>query len=237
MSSARDFHEALAREASERHVWSHKSKPPRALPASLYSQNGADCKASPLQGQAAAPQPIHQPPAGRVIPIDRECTPSAEREGSKLGSEAGPLQGLGAAAPLQRQRELRLKRKIDQAHGLLDRLEAKSSALAREIKRLQQTKTFTEARIERIEERAVTEMEAAGLAQATGIVHAWRAQPAAKPALEVVNEKLVPRKFTKPNPGEKPDKIAIKAALDADRDLDPAAWGCVLKLTTSLIRR
>jgi hypothetical protein len=145
---------------------------------------------------------------------------------------------LHAEASAERAAELRLKRKLDQADVLLNRLEELDATLAAEIASLERTRKHKAARRGRIEERALEEMEAAGLGQALGIRSTWRAQQAGVAALVVNDEQKVPRQFMKtPKPGKSiPDKLAIKNALDANRELDPADWGCALGVKTSLIR-
>jgi hypothetical protein len=142
-----------------------------------------------------------------------------------------------AEAASQRDAEARLKRKVEQANAVLDRLEERASYQAAVIKAMTRRKAATLARIERIEDRILREMDAAGLTEVTGIRSKMRSQLAAA-ALEIVDESLIPRMYfnTPKAPPATPDKVAIKKALAADDDLDPRDWGCKLTSKVSLVR-
>jgi hypothetical protein len=134
--------------------------------------------------------------------------------------------------------ESALKRIVERANDVLDALEAREVSLASQIKALQKRKAANAARIERIEDRALTLMQEAGLTTLAGVRCSWRSQPAAA-ALDIVDETLIPRSYfnTPKTPPATPDKVAIKKALAADDELDPAAWGCKLTSKISLIRK
>jgi hypothetical protein len=143
-----------------------------------------------------------------------------------------------AAAATEAQAQARLKNVVERTNGVLDRLELRQSSLAAEIKRLTKQKNATAARIERIEDKALTLMHEAGLTQVAGIRCNFRAQQAAA-ALEVTDETKIPAEYLRQpkTPPPEPDKVAIKKALAEDDEIDPAAWGCRLTSRTSLIRK
>lgn len=145
---------------------------------------------------------------------------------------------LRAASEQARETEARLKRKVEQANTILDRLEARAVTQAAAQRELAKRKAATLARIERIEDAILTEMHNAGLEKISGLRCTMRSQPAAA-SLEIVNSLLIPKQYMvppKPAPAS-PDKVAIKKALAADDELDPAAWGVKLSTTISLIRK
>jgi hypothetical protein len=144
-----------------------------------------------------------------------------------------------AAVPTGRNdEEAQLKRNIERANTVLDRLEARQSEQAAQMKRLQKRKNATCARIARIEDEILAYMDDERLTLVTGIRCTMRAQPAAA-SLEVIDQKLIPKEyFRQPAaPPSAPDKVAIKAALAANEDLAPADWGCKLVSKISLVRR
>jgi Gp157 protein len=144
-----------------------------------------------------------------------------------------------AAAVSEAASEATLKRTVERANTVLDSLEAREAGFASEIKALAKRKAATAKRIARIEDRILGEMENAGLTAVEGVRCAWRSQPAAASALEVLDETLIPLAYMrqpKP-PASEPDKVAIKVALAADPTLAPSAWGCRLTTKTSLIRK
>jgi hypothetical protein len=142
-----------------------------------------------------------------------------------------------AAANDERAAESRLKYKVEQANRLLEALEKRTAEYAAEIKTFQRLKAVTCARIARLEDEIIRRMDAAGLKSVNGVRCAMRLQTAAE-ALEIVDESLIPRAYfnTPKVPPATPDKVAIKRALAALEDADPAAWGCRLSSKISLIR-
>lgn len=137
-----------------------------------------------------------------------------------------------------REEQARLKVKVEQANTILDRLELRAVQQNAAQKELAKRKAATLARIVRIEDAILQEMHDAGLDKVFGIRCTMRSQPAPA-SLEVVNSLLIPKQYMvppKPAPAS-PDKVAIKKALAADDDLDPAAWGVKLNTTISLIRK
>jgi hypothetical protein len=151
-----------------------------------------------------------------------------------------------AAAELAREAELRLKRKIDQANRVLDRLEARGIEQGIALKALQKRKAATLARIERIEDRALAEMSKASLDKASGIRYTFEARQNAA-SLLVDHDELVPKEFRRTIPeSDAPDKVAMKAFLqkrtgetDADYEERTAALSAAVHLeqTVSLIRK
>lgn len=128
------------------------------------------------------------------------------------------------AAARERDAELRIKEKIDQANGILDRLEDRGIQLGIAIKALQQRKALVAKRIERIEDRALEEMSKANLDKAYGIRHTFTAKPNAA-SLLVDHDDLIPAEFLRTIPAtDAPDKVAMKAFLQRRQDEDDAAF-------------
>jgi uncharacterized coiled-coil protein SlyX len=143
-----------------------------------------------------------------------------------------------AAAAQVNAAEARLKTAVDRANRLLDKLEERAAAQAAAIKELSKRKAATLARVARIEGEILKRMDEAALTVVTGTRCSMRSQPAAA-SLVVLDESLIPAEYMRtPKPGAPtPDKTSIKKALEANDDLDPAAWGCRLSTTISLIRK
>lgn len=143
-----------------------------------------------------------------------------------------------AVATGRNEEEAQLKRNIERANTVLDRLELREKEFAAQLKRLQKRKNATGARIARIEDEILSYMDEERLTLVTGIRCTMRAQPAAA-SLEVIDETLIPKEyFRQPAaPPSAPDKVAIKAALAANEDLAPGDWGCKLTSKISLVRR
>ena len=133
--------------------------------------------------------------------------------------------------------ESHIKAKVEQANRVLDALEAREKALAKAIKALDRQKKATVKRLEKIEDAILTWMEESQLKSVEGIRVTFRAQTAA-PALVIDDVSKVPAAFMRqpPVPPLEPDKIAIKAALAANEDLTPDAFGARLVSKVSLIR-
>jgi hypothetical protein len=122
---------------------------------------------------------------------------------------------LKLAAQAEHDRELRFKRKVDQTNSILDRHEARIAQYSLEIAALQKRKAFLQARSERIEDRALTEMENLGAKKLAGIRHELEARPSGNQAVVIDNESLIPPKYMRqpPTPPKAPDKVAIKTVL------------------------
>lgn len=143
-----------------------------------------------------------------------------------------------AAASAERSAEAKTKELVERVYALLDDLEAREEELGALAKLYAKRKAALAARRERIEDRVLAEMQAAGLAHVAGLRVSFRAQQAAE-ALDVFDPTLVPAEFLRQpkTPPKQPDKVALKTALAKDADLDPAAWGCSLSAKTILVRR
>jgi hypothetical protein len=150
--------------------------------------------------------------------------------------KGGAARKAGAAG--RNDQEAQIKRNVERANALLDKLEARQAEFAAELKRLQKRKNATAARIERIEDEILTYMDEQGVELLTGIRCTMRSQPAAA-ALEILDETKIPKEYFRqpPAPPNAPDKVAIKAALAKLPDMNPDDWGVKLKSKISLIRK
>ena len=133
--------------------------------------------------------------------------------------------------------ESQIKAKVEQANRVLDALEAREKALAKAIKALDRQKKATAKRVEKIEDAILSWMEESQLKSVEGLRVTFRAQTAA-PALVIDDVSKVPDEYLRqpPIPAKEPDKLAIKAALAANEDLAPEAFGARLVSKVSLIR-
>lgn len=138
-----------------------------------------------------------------------------------------------AEAHAERNAESRVKRKVEQAHAVLNALEARSKDLARQIKALQKRKQATDARLERIEDRILVEMGDAGLDKVAGLRVTFIARPSGNPSLIVDDEKAIPDEYIRETFSTAVDKLAIKAALDKGVTVP----GVSLTQKVSLIRK
>ena len=129
-----------------------------------------------------------------------------------------------AAARSEAQAEAHIKTKVEQANGVLDRLEERVKAVAVASKALDQKKRLLARRIERITDAILQEMQDAQLTKVDGIRCSFGAASAA--ALEVVDQTKLPAEFLRQpkTPPAEPDKLAIKAALAANDELLPGDW-------------
>ena len=139
-----------------------------------------------------------------------------------------------ASANAERNAEDRLRRKIEQANRVLDRLAAREKLLAGRIKTLQGRRAVNYRRTERIEDRILTEMIEAGLKSCSGLRCSMTARPAPA-ALVVDDESLIPSEYKPEKTVVSVDKMAIKAALARDGEL--VIEGCHLEQKVSLIRK
>jgi phage-related minor tail protein len=141
------------------------------------------------------------------------------RTAAKTTTHARQLEAVA-----ERDRELLLKRKIDQANHVLDRLEARSLAFKRQIAALQKRKNRAEARHERIEDRIIGDMLDARLDKACGLHATFTTRPNAA-SLMIDHDELIPPEFLRHIPAsEEPDKVALKAALAKRADETPEAY-------------
>jgi len=141
--------------------------------------------------------------------------------------------GRKTEANEQREAETRLKRKIDQAHRVLCKLEARAQRLALQMKELQKRKGATDSRAARIEDRILREMGDAGLEKSAGLRITFSARPSGNPALVVDDDKLIPAEYIKETLVSAVDKLAIKAALARGEDIA----GVRLTQSVSLVRK
>ncbi len=138
-----------------------------------------------------------------------------------------------AEANAEREAEIRIKRKVEQAHGVLCRLEARSKRLALQMKELQQRKQAADSRAERIEDRILREMGEAGLQKLAGLRITFTARPSGNPALFIDDESLIPGEYIKETLVSAVDKLAIKAALARHEEIE----GVRLTQKVSLVRK
>jgi hypothetical protein len=143
-----------------------------------------------------------------------------------------------AAARSEALAEAWLRQKVDQSNRVLGALDARASLLASQLKELQRAKTAVAARIERIEDKILGYMDDAGLDHLAGVRTSMRMQPSPA-ALEIVDAALIPAVYWRQpkTPPKEPDKIAVKNALAASADIQPADWGCKLTQRVTLVRR
>lgn len=149
------------------------------------------------------------------------------RPAAKTTTHARQLEAVA-----ERDRELHLKRKIDQANDILDRLEARGVAQGIQLKALQRRKAATLARIERIEDRILGDMLDARLDNLNGLQCSMSLRQNAA-SLMIDDEALIPEEYVRSVVTTSPDKLAIKAAI-ADNIAVP---GCHLEQSVSLIRK
>ncbi len=135
-------------------------------------------------------------------------------------------------AHAQRTAETSVKQKVEQAHSVLCRLEARSACLALRIKELQRRKGAAERRDERIEDGVLAIMSADDLERLDGLRVAFTMR-AATPALIVDDEALIPPEYLRETLVSAPDKHAIKAALSRGA----AIAGVHLAQKVSLLRK
>jgi hypothetical protein len=160
---------------------------------------------------------------------------------SNLALFAVPTKGVAArklAAVSVNDEETKLKRNVERANALLDRLEAREAAFAAEIKAIQKRKTANAKRIEKIEDSILGYMDESGLQVLAGIRCSMRLQPAPA-SLEVFDASKIPAAYLRhpKTPPAEPDKIAIKKAFGENEELSPADWGCRLVSKISLLRK
>jgi hypothetical protein len=132
----------------------------------------------------------------------------------------------------KRDAELHLKRKLEQANTILNRLEARLEAKASAIRCLQKSKNMTAARIERIEDRFLNGMIAARVEKLSGLTTVFTTRQNAA-SLMIDDDSLIPDQYIRETLTSAPDKVAIKAALARDEEVP----GCHLEVSVSLIRK
>lgn len=108
--------------------------------------------------------------------------------------------------------EFRAKTKIDRAANALDRLEAEIAAIAKQESALKRRKQIKQARLARIENGVIAEMEKASLTKCDGWKRLFTLRPG-PPAVQVTDETLIPAEYMHEEIIRRPEKNVIKAAL------------------------
>jgi len=108
--------------------------------------------------------------------------------------------------------EFQAKKAIDRTNAVLDRLEARAAAYAKQIACLQRRKRLAEARFERVEDEVIKRMQAALLTKADGF-HVQFSTRVAPPSLVVDDEAAIPSEYIREKYVSEPMKVEIKAAL------------------------
>ena len=141
-----------------------------------------------------------------VVPNTEPATEETPRPASHRRSRAE----LHDAAAEERKR----KKVIDRANAVLDRLQARRDRYQEAIAKLQRREALAAARIARMEERTIAELEDAGLQRADGFERHFetRATPS---KVEILDQTKLPKGYlrTPPPPPPAPDKIAIRSVL------------------------
>jgi Siphovirus Gp157 len=120
--------------------------------------------------------------------------------------------------------ELKTKEAIDRANTVLDRLEQRVAHYDAQIqlickqylKPLEQRRAWAQRRIERLEDEILRKLSEANLDRADGYCREFQAV-VCPTAVQVDNLSLIPNEYIRHKP--EADKIAIKRALERDRDL------------------
>lgn len=128
--------------------------------------------------------------------------------------------------------ESRRKRKIEQAHRVLNKIDQMDADLALRIRELQKRRSSLVQRKERICDRILSEMSAARIEKADGIrvTFSTRLAPA---SLVVEDEALIPADYLREKLVTSVDKVAIKQAFERGQDVP----GCHLEQRVSLVRK
>ena len=120
--------------------------------------------------------------------------------------------------------ELKTKKAIDRANAVLDRLERRLAHYDAEIRLLceQYLKPFerrracAQRRMDRLEDQILAKLSEANLDRADGFCREFQAVSCPK-AVQVDNLTLIPNEYIRHKP--EADKVAIKRALERDREL------------------
>lgn len=121
-------------------------------------------------------------------------------------------------------REFQTKKAVDRANTILDRLEKRVAHFDEQIQRihkqylkpLEQRRALAQQRMERLEDEILDRLSDANLDRVDGFRREFQAVPCPK-AVQVDNLGLIPAEFVRHKP--EADKVAIKRALERDRDL------------------
>jgi hypothetical protein len=144
---------------------------------------------------------------------------------------------LKAAASAERDREAIVKTKVDRLASVLDRHEARRFEATAAVKAWEARVKFLEQRQAAVEERVLTLMTEAGLKELAGFKRTLTKHECATPSLVVDDESKIPSVWMRQPklPKKQPDKNGMKAALEADPDLEIP--GVSLAHTVSLLRK
>jgi hypothetical protein len=123
-------------------------------------------------------------------------------------------------------------RKVDGVASYLAHCEAQAGFAAQEIKRLQERKALWEQRFERVKQAAIAAMEECGAKKLEGrsSTLSLRACP---PAVEILDEDLVPAEYKTSKTVVSIDKKALKATLEANAEIP----GADLTYRNTLVRK
>jgi Siphovirus Gp157 len=127
--------------------------------------------------------------------------------------------------------ERKAKHAVDRAAALLDRLEARSADLAKQIAALQKRKRLADTRAERIEDRVLRHLSKARLDRIDGFSRGFKTR-LAPAALSVTDESLIPATYVRESVVTAVDKVAVKAALARGEEIS----GVALTQKVSLLR-
>jgi hypothetical protein len=120
--------------------------------------------------------------------------------------------------------ELETKKAIDRANAVLDKLEQRVGHYDAQIralydqylKPLEQRKACAQRRIDQLEDQILAKMSEANVERVDGFSREFQAVSCPK-AVQVDNLSLIPNEYIRHKP--EADKVAIKRALERDRDL------------------
>jgi hypothetical protein len=126
--------------------------------------------------------------------------------------------------------DIKLKRAIDRAVSVLDRLEARSKEVAREAKALTARRASLDKRYARIEDTIIALMDGASMSFAPGVHRTLTLKP--NPVSVVIeDESKLPVEYMRTVPEfQAPDKIAIRQAIEAETVVDGAHLAQTMKL-------
>ncbi len=141
----------------------------------------------------------------------------------------GPIE---VPRPAEREHELRLKRKADQACRVLDAITEEIAEVQACIKDLGKRKAMLDRRYAAIEDRIIAEMQQGGFTEFRG-VRAELALRNAPEALVVEDATLIPEDYIRETISTAPDKVAIKAAMKRGEEIP----GCSLTQKVTLCRK
>ena len=161
--------------------------------------------APPKKG--AAKMPIKNPALYAVVP-----PPSRKPE---LVPKKKPVVELRAAQATKQRAEKNLKHVVERSHALLNRLEARAAAYAKQIAQLQRRKSTALARVERLEDSILTRMAAANVSFVDGWQVSFKASPCPV-SVEIFDEAAIPALYLRTKEVSAPNKTAIREAIEAD---------------------